>query len=431
MSRQLRSRLKLFRNAALCVGLAGLCASFIGAAFDARQFFVSYLFGYLFWFGLAAGCLIIAMMHHLTGGRWGYPIRRFLEAGFSTLPLMLLLFVPIFFGLRELYPWARTGSADLQSAVSPISNRQGVRHFDTFRTTKTPQAGSAAIQQIGNLRHDRDEILRKRQPYMSAAGFIARALFCLTLWSVMAWLLRRWSLAQDDARDLRASQRLRTLSGPGVLVFPLTATFAYVDWIMSLEKEWYSTIFAVIIIAGQVLCAFAFVTVLLKIFEREETLAGAITALTYHQLGNLLLAFVLFWSYVSFGQLLVVYSANLPQEIQWYLHRIAGSWKIVVALIAALHFFVPFFLLLFRRTKRDSKLLVAIAVTLFVLHFIAVYWLVAPSFHREGLAIAWLDFAAPIGIGGVWLAGFVWLLMRAPLRPRNDPRMEMELAHAA
>jgi hypothetical protein len=264
---------------------------------------------------------------------------------------------------------------------------------------------------------------------MEPRWFITRALFCLLLWSAMAWLLRRWSLAQDKTADPSPSRRLRKLSGPGLLIYPLTATFVYVDWIMSLEKEWYSTLFAVIILAGQVLAGFAFVTVLLKLFQEEPSLATLTGTLVYHQLGNLLLTFVLFWTYVSFSQLLVIYSANLPHEIQWYLHRIAGGWKLVVALLAGLHFFLPFFLLLFRVLKKNPTYLVVIAATLFAVHLLSVYWLVAPSFHPDGLQVSWMDVAAPIGVGGVWIAAFCWLLMRAPLLPRNDPRMEAELAH--
>lgn len=389
MSQRLQLRLTGFRNAALLIGIGGLLACGFGAASNARQFFASYLFGYLFWLGLALGCFTIAMIHYVTGGRWGYPIRRFLEAGFSTLPLMILLFIPICFGLHELYPWARADE----------------------------------------LAHEK--VLARRLPYMEAPWFITRALVALLLWTAMAWLLRRWSLTQDATTDVRPSRRLRKLSGIGVLVFPLTATFVYVDWIMSLEKEWYSTIFAVIILAGQVLSAFAFATVLLKLFENEEPLSPSLSTLIYHQLGNLLLTFVLFWTYVSFGQLLIVYSANLPQEIKWYLHRIAGSWKIVVAIIAGLHFFVPFFLLLFRVMKKNPRYLVTIATTLFLVHLIAVYWLIAPTFHQTGVELSWLDFAAPVGVGGVWMATFLWLLARAPLMPRNDPRMQEELAYGA
>jgi hypothetical protein len=370
------------------VGVIGLVGCCVGAAYNRRQFFASYLFGYLFWLGLALGCFTVTMIHHLTGGRWGYPIRRFLEAGFSTVPMMALFFIPIFFGLRELYPWARA-------------------------------------EEVLNA-----EVLRKRIPYMDVKWFIVRAVFCLALWSAMAWLLRRWSLAQDATTEVRPGRSLRKLSGPGVLIYPLTATFVYVDWIMSLEKEWYSTMFAIIILSGQIVSALAFATVLLKVFEGEEPI-GVPDQLIYHQLGNLLLTFVLFWTYVSFGQLLVIYSTNLPQEIEWYLHRIAGGWKIIIAVIAAFHFFIPFFLLLFRVMKRNPGYLVTIASGLLVAHAIAVYWLIAPSFHERGLAVSWLDFAAGAGLGGIWLGTFAWLLARAPLMPRNDPRMIEELAHVA
>lgn len=389
MSHNLQLRVTPWRNGALFAGIAALAACGFGAASNAKQFFASYLVGYLFWLGLTVGCFTVVMIHYLTGGRWGYPIRRFLEAGFSTFPLMVLLFIPIFFGLRELYPWARADE---------------VAH---------------------------EEVLKRRAPYMEVPWFIARAILVLVLWTVMAWLLRRWSLMQDDTTDVRASLRLRKLSGLGVVLVPLTATFVYVDWIMSLEKEWYSTIFAVIILSGQVLSAFAFATVLLRIFEGEKPFANSVTTEVYHQLGNLLLTFVLFWTYVSFGQLLIIYSTNLPQEIRWYLHRIAGSWKIVVWLIVGLHFFVPFFLLLFRVLKKNPGYLVTIAGGLFLIHLVAVYWLIAPTFHQDGVELHWLDFAAPVGVGGVWVALFLWLLARAPLMPGNEPRMREELAYDA
>ncbi len=387
MTEAFQLRLRTFQVAAFIAGLLGLLACFIGAAFQTRQFYFSYLFGYLFWLGLALGCLIITMIQYLTGGRWGYPVRRFLEAGFSTLPLMLLLFIPVLVGLRELYPWAR------------------------------PEEVAAS------------EALPKRQPYMSVPWFIVRALFFFAVWLAMAWFLRRRSLAQDTTTEVGPSRALRVLSGVGVLIYPLTATFAYIDWILSLEPKWYSTMFPLIILSGQVLAAFAFVTILLRLFEHQEPIAGTVNRLIYHQLGNLLLTFVMFWTYVAFGQLLVIYSGNLPHEISWYLHRIANHWKAIVAVIALFHFFLPFFLLLFRVVKQHARYLVTIAVVLFVVHIVNVYWLVMPSFHREGVRVSWLDFAAPIGVGGVWLAAFLWRLQRAPLLPANDPRMEEEMAY--
>jgi hypothetical protein len=388
MNSTLPSHLKRTQTALLIVGGIALVGSFAGALSSAKQFFTSYLFSYLFWLGLALGCFTITMIHHLTGGRWGHPIRRFLEAGFSTLPLMALLFVPILFGLSELYPWAR------------------------------PDAVAAA------------EVLQKKQGYLNAPFFIGRFVFYFALWITMAWLLRKWSLEQDNTVDAVPSRRLLKLSGPGIVIFPLTATFAYVDWIMSMEAEWYSTIFAVIVLAGQVLVAYAFAVILLKIFERQEGLSGVVSKLHFHQLGNFLLTFVMFWTYVSFGQLLIIYSANTPREISWYLHRINGSWVYLVGVIALLHFFLPFFLLLFRAAKRHAAFLTGIASVIFGIHLVYAYWLVTPSMFGAGIHLNWLDFVTPVGIGGVWLGTFIWLLRRAPLVPRNDPRMREELAHA-
>jgi hypothetical protein len=381
MSDEALRQKRIGRNMGI-VGIIGLALSAIGAFMEPKQFFFSYLFGYLLWLGLALGCFVVTMLHHLTGGRWGFPTRRFLEAGFWTLPVMAILFIPIFFGLNQLYPWAR---ADLTGVVA------------------------------------------KKAAYMNEGWFIARVIFYFAVWIVIAWNLRRWSLEQDGTEDPRPTRKLINLSGPGIVILPLTATFAYVDWILSLEKEWYSTVFGVIVLSGQVLAACSFVTVLLALFKGNRGLVKIVSSKHYHQLGNLILAFVLFWTYVSFGQLLIIYSGNLPDEISWYLHRIAGGWKYVIGAAALFNFFLPFFLLLFRAFKTHLEILKSIAVVLLVMYALVVYWMITPSLHPKGLEISWLDFTAPIGVGGIWLACFLRGLARAPLIPANDPRLKMEL----
>jgi hypothetical protein len=328
------------------------------------------------------------MLQHLTGGRWGFVIRRFLEAGFMTLPLMALLFVPLLFGLRELFPWARPAEA----AVNPV--------------------------------------LRHRASYLNPPGFIIRAIVVFAIWIAMAWCLRKWSLQQDQTADPAPTRRLRTLSGPGIVIYPLTATFAYIDWIMSLEPDWYSTMFPVIIVIGQFLSTIAFSIVLLGLLRGDAPFAEIVSTTHFHHLGNLLLTFVMFWTYISFGQFLIIWSGNLPQEIVWYLHRIADGWKWIVVLLALFHFFLPFFLLLFRANKRRVPILMTIAAVVFVVRILDVFWMVAPSFHPTGIRVHWLDVAAPLGVGGIWIAAFIYNLKRAELLPHHDPRLEPVPAHA-
>ncbi|MGN6554179.1 MAG: hypothetical protein ACTHLW_10705 [Verrucomicrobiota bacterium] len=388
MNSMLQSRIARIQLIALVVGFVGLGVTAIGWFTNPRQFFFSYLYSFVFWLGLSLGCFVVTLIHQLTGGRWGYPTRRFLEAGFMSLPLMVVLFIPIFFGLRELYPWARP----LEVAAQPV--------------------------------------LQARHAYMNQAAYIVRQFGFLGVWIGMAMLLRKWSIAQDATTDAGPTRKARTLSGPGLVVFGLVGTFASLDWIMSLERHWYSSMFAIIIIIGQILSAYAFAVIMLAFFRKQEPFAKVLTQTHYHQLGNLLLTFVLFWTYVSFGQLLIVYSGDLPHELEWYLHRIAGSWKTVVAALALFHFFLPFFLLLFRLAKQTVSALTVLAAMLFVMHIVAVYWLVMPALHHDGMAVSWLDFTALIGIGGVWLSVFLSRLKAAALLPQNDPGMQFAFVYA-
>jgi len=382
MTPALQSQLGRMQRAELLIGLVALGLTAYGAFGNRAQFFFSYLFSYLFWLGLSLGCFLVVMIHFLTGGRWGYPTRRFLEAGFMVLPLMLVLFIPICFGLSELYPWARPAELDA------------------------------------------DKVLRQRHIYENNWAYIVRAVCFLGIWTWMSYSLRKWSLQQDSTIDPEPTRKARRLSGPGIVIYGLLGTFAFIDWIMSLEKHWYSTMFAVIVIIGQILVAYAFSVVLLTWFRKQEPLAEVVTKTQYHQLGNLLLAFVMFWTYVQFGQLLIVYSGDKPDEVDWYLHRISGNWKLVVGALGLFHFFLPFYLLLFRAVKRHIVPITTLSAMLFMVHIVAVYWLVMPALHHQGMQISWLDFTAPLGIGGVWIACFLSRLKAAPLLPQQDPGLQ-------
>lgn len=382
-------KLKRLRDAGLLCGILGLAFCCVGYVFDRRPFYVSYLFAFTFWISLSLGCFYLGMIHYLTGGKWGFPARRIVEAGYMTLPLMMVLVVPIFFGLRELYPWARPA----------------------LLLT--------------------DKILRHRAAYENSTLFIARSAVFLGFWVLVSWLLRRWSLQQDSRGHPAPTIKMRKLSGPCVMAVPLSASFAFVDWAMTVEPDWYSTIFPVIQLAGQLLVATAFVIVLLAWF-RNDAPFGEFGMKPFQDLGSLLLAFVLFWSYVAFSQILLIYSANLPHEIGWYLHRIANDWVWLLGLIALFHFFLPFVVLLFRGIKVHVPILAAVALFVFAIHSVETFWVVAPAFYSS-IEVHWTDFAAWFGIGGFWLALFAGNLNRHPLLALNDPRAQVlvpEAAHA-
>jgi hypothetical protein len=387
MNARFEDNISRVQRFAVIIAALAIGASIYGALAQTQQFFFSYLYAYLFWLSLSMGCLAVLMMHHLTGGRWGWPTRRFLEAGASVMPLMLILFIPVFFGLHHLYPWANP---------------------DELATEKA---------------------LRERHVYLNNWAYIIRQIFFLVVFIFFALRLRMLSLRQDATTDAEPTRQARFLSGPGLVIYGLLGTFASIDWIVSLEKHWYSTMFGVIVLIGQILTAYAFSVVMLMLFKNEPSVARVLTKKQYHQLGNLLLAFVLFWTYVSFGQLLIIYSGDIPHELEWYLHRIAGSWKIVVAAIAAFHFFVPFFLLLFRAIKKHITPLTVLSLMLVVMQIVSTYWLVMPSFHRDALSVSWLDFTTPIAIGGLWLAAFLWRLRAAPLIPKQDPGMQFAFVY--
>lgn len=374
------------QRVALLVGVLGLVLCVIGLFVDRDQFFRSYLFGYLFWLGMAVGSLAILMMNHVVGGRWGVVTRRLLEAGTRTTPVMALLTIPVLLGLGSLYLWAR---ADV------------VQH---------------------------DHVLQLKQPYLNVPFFIVRLVVYFAIWMFYGITLRRWSLQQDESADPLLIRRMQKLSAPGLVVLTLSATFAFFDLIMSLEPHWFSTIYGAMFLVGQVLQTFAFIIAVIVLLSRRAPFAGLLTTQHFHDLGNLMLAFTCLWAYLSFSQFLIIWSGNLPEEIPWYVRRLYGGWGAVAVLLVLFHFFVPFVILLQRFVKRNPSLLQKVALLMIVIRLIDVFWVVMPAFAQKeyklsGFAISWMDFAAPLAVGGIWIAAYIWNLKKYPLLPVGDPRL--------
>ncbi|MGI8469299.1 MAG: hypothetical protein ACR2N3_12690 [Pyrinomonadaceae bacterium] len=364
----------------LVVGALALIACAVGWFFAPAQFFRSFLLAFVFWIGLAIGCLGVLMMQYVTGGEWGKILRRALEAASLTLPLLAVLFVPILFGLPLLYIW----------------------------TNPEIVASDTALQQ--------------KQIYLNTPFFVVRQIIYFAVWIIFAWLLIRWARAWRRTEEAKYQWRLEHLSAAGMFIVAATISLALVDWVMSLEPHWYSTVYAVGFICGELLAGFAFAIAVIILFAPQ--LSDAIPAEQFRRLGNLLLTFVMLWAYCAFSQYLLIWSGNLRDEITWYLPRVAGFWGWVALGLIAFHFFVPFFLLLSRDLKENRKTLLGISLFLLLLRFVDVCWLIKPAFAPEIFAVNWMDFAATIGIGGVWLAFFLWLFERQPSLILENGRAE-------
>ncbi|HEX5734637.1 MAG TPA: hypothetical protein VF131_17520 [Blastocatellia bacterium] len=371
---------------ALVVGIAGLALSAIWAIFNAQQFFRSYLLAYVFWIGIVLGCFAILMVQHMSGGAWGIVIRRVLEAATRTFLPMAALFIPVAVGVKYIYIWAN------------------------------PEAAAGNEVLAGLLKH--------KEPYLNIPFFLGRVVFYFAVWIGVTYFLNKWSLEQDHTRDRRITRKLQVLSGPGLVLYGLTATFASIDWVMSLEPEWFSTLFGILFMGGQGVAAMAFIIAVLVLLKNRKPFSEIIAPRHFHDLGKLLLAFIMLWAYFNFSQFLIIWSGNLPEEIPWYIRRLQGPFKWIGLILVIFHFVLPFLMLLSRNLKRDGRRLAALAIAVIIFRLVDIYWLIAPEFHHGQFHLHLLDILAPIGLGGVWLWLFFQQLKKRPLLPVGDPELE-------
>jgi hypothetical protein len=381
-SEALASQFARYQRIAFIVGLVGLAATIAGLFIDKTQFFQSYLFGYIFWTSLGVGSLTIYLMHNVVGGNWGVMIRRFLEAGARTLPLSFLFLLPILlFGIPSIYVWAR------------------------------PEA-----------LHDAN--IQFKAPYLNIPFFMVRAVIYFLIWSLFTFRLTRLSAEQDRTGDPAIAVRMKNMSTYGLLITVWTGTFAFIDWIMSLEPHWFSTIYGAMFMVGQVLLTFSFCIILLVLLSKRKPFVQVLVYQHYHDLGNLMLAFTMLWAYTNLSQFLIIWAGNLPEEIPWYIRRFTGGWGYVAWFLGIFHFCVPFVLLLMRFVKKNPNLLYKVALYMFFVRMIDIFWMIEPAFRQRAFYLSWMDIAAPIGIGGIWMAFFLRNLSSRPLLPLHDPRLQ-------
>jgi hypothetical protein len=389
------AELNKWRTIALGAGGIGIILWLVGLYFNPEQALRSWLLGFIFWAGIGFGGIGILMLQYLTGGAWGVVIRRVAEAAARTVPLLIILFIPLAVGLNYLYEWTHM--------------------------------------------HD-DPVIQARGWYMTNVGWIARSAVYFAIFAVMAYLLTKWSSEQDKSRDFDQAAgwlgKATAFSGPAIVIYDLVVTFAAVDWVMTLDPHWFSTIWGLLFVAGWALSAFSFSVIILALLADKVPMDGVLGRRHFHDIGKLMLALVMVWAYFNFSQFLIIWSGNIPEETGWYLTRTSGGWGWIAWILVIFHFAFPFLVLLQQDLKRRAKVLATVGGFVLVMRLIDMFWLIAPNprIDTHGLAqgafvVSWMDFAAPIAVGGIWLWYFFGQLMSRPLVPVMDPFLENAIEH--
>jgi len=379
---------KTIGQRSLIIGVVFAVIAILLALRSPSEFFRGYLLGYMDWLGVALGSMAILMIRHLTGGGWGMVIRRILGAAMRTLPLFLILFIPLLFGLSKLYPWAMP----LDQVTAPHIHKHLEEH--------------AFIRS-----------------YLNPTGFAIRGFIYILIWNLLSFLLSMWSKQTDRAGAPDNTQKFKAVAGPGLILYGFTISFAAIDWVMSLDPSWISTIFGLIILIGEVLSAMCFAVVVERILYRYKPMSEMLRPDFVHDHGKWMMAFTMVWAYFSFSQWLIIWAGNLPSEITFYILRINNGWGWVALALPLLHFAVPFAILLSRPFKRDIRKLVWLAIWLMFMRWVDLFWIIEPNFSKA-FHVTIADFVVSIAIGGIWLAYFFRNLGALPLLPVYDPQAD-------
>ncbi len=400
--------LNRLQTAALGIGGIGVIACFAGMYLQPEQALRGWLLGFILWAGIGFGGLGILLLQYLTGGAWGVVIRRIAEACSRTIPILAILFVPILLGVYKLYDWANIYLANLAApADAPV-----------------------------------DKVIAWRGWFMDPNFWVARTVIYFVIFGALAYLLNKWSRQQDTAETPeKAAEFLgiaTRVSGPGIIVFVMTVTFASVDWTMTLEPHWFSTIWGFLFVAGWALSCFSFSVAMMAYLSTRAPMDEVLGKRHFHDIGKLMLALVMVWAYFNFSQYLIIWSGNLTEETPFYLVRSKGTWGAIGLFLIFFHFAFPFLILLMQDFKRKAKWLAALAVFIIFMRLVDMYYIIGPSpmvgeanLHllEVPFRLSVWDVVSPIAIGGIWLWWFIRELKRRPIVPFNDPFFENAIKH--
>ncbi len=373
---------KKISQRSLVIGVVFSAIAIVLGLKQPEEFHRAYLLGFMCWLGVALGSMAILMIRHLTGGGWGTVIRRILGAAMRTLPLLAILFIPVILGIHRVYIWAQ-----------PLDN-------------------------IAD-KHLREHLEQITQTYLTTNGFIVRAIIYFAIWNLLSFLLSKWSKQSDSPTAPDNSSRFKAVAGPGLILYGFTISFAAIDWVMSLDPSWISTIFGLLILIGEVLSAMCFAVVVERILFNYKPMSEMLTPDFVHDHGKWMLTFIMVWAYFSFSQWLIIWAGNLPAEITFYLTRLSGGWGSIGLILVLGHFAIPFAILLSRPFKRNIRKLVWLAIWLMLMRYLDLFWIIEPNFSKT-FTITIADIVVPIAIGGIWLWYFFRNLASLPLLPAYD-----------
>jgi len=388
-----------WRTIALGVGGIALIIWAVGLFFNTEQALRSWLLGFIFWGGIGIGCLGLLLLQYVAGGAWGVVLRRPLEAGARTLWLVLILFIPIAVGvgMGKFYEWTHL----------PLT----------------------------------DHVMEHRGVFMAPWLWIVRGFFYIFVFLLISWLLNSWSAKQDKAADITEAvgllDRASRFSGPTIVIYTLAVTFAAVDWVLSLDPHWFSTIWGLLYLIGWALSAVAFMIALMAALVGTSPMNGILGRRHFHDMGKLMLALVMVWAYFNFSQFLIIWAGNLPEETGWFLVRMKGGWGWIGAGLILFHFAFPFLVLLQQDFKRRARWIAGLAMFVLFMRLVDMFWHIGPTAHVDpnwslqpgAFYVSWLDLVGPIAVGGIWLWWYFGELQKRPMVPANDPYFERAIEH--
>jgi hypothetical protein len=366
----------------LLLVLLSVVGLFVGDAASQTLAAASYLIAFTYWAGISMASVILLMIFHATRAKWMVVLRRPVEAMGATMPLFLVLFVPVILARKQLYSW---------------------------------------VEPAATLPRETLQLLQHKRPWLNPGFFTGRAFFYILFFSVVMYLLFGWSKKQDTTGDVQLTQKQRTLGSAALPLIGLAMTFAAFDWLMSLNPMWFSTVFGVYYFAGSFVSSLALLAIITDLHRGKDSSGAYVTAEHTHNIGKLMLAFVCFWTYIAFAQLLLIWIAGLPEEIPFYITRFNAGWRAVGIFMIVGNFFLPFGAMLSRSLKRDPRKLAAVAVWILLVHFVDIFWLVMPTFSPEGVAFHWTTVTATLGIGLLSIAFGVSRIRGQYAVPIKDP----------